>query len=545
MTSSIEKARRWLLLRLVGSSSLIVNRAAVSAAFATDEPRRSIGPDPAAPPDSPGPLTTDNVGALMHPRTAHEVAASITPVSYAYAANDIRRYGGDPNGLKDNAVAFRSLFEVMLQAGGGSAILPPGTYRLESSVVVTLTNASPPNGIAHGLTLYGYGVVIDFMGRGYAFDFLSPNTSATFYQPQIVLFGINFNGTILSSGAIRTSNLSSGRYYDVYGREFRAGAAFTLRNSSSWSENTRFIGCGAINCKTGIVFTVEGGNGSYARTRVEHFFGAGISDYWFDVGPGCAVYDSLFTHIAGNFGALAYFGIGAPGTGADMTSTVIDGIDCERNGGRPGQGIIRLRDYPQTSGNARRPKIINLGMYSGYTGSGFIPTWVDSRGERIVGPEAAQLQAFNCETPIVSNQGQSKLWESNYGVGGALCNAATCSSSLATCVLTGFKEPIIGRIVCSRTGALACISVQDSMLGLSTSGSMTLVGLPAEVIPASARSTPCVVQNGGVSVLGMASISANGKIIFAVPASNGATSNEFIDTGVKGLIAGTSLCFNL
>ncbi len=468
------------------------------------------------------------------------------PKRFIYATNDVRRYGGDPTGESDCTAAFKSLFKVMLEAGGASTVLPPGTYKLSASIVETLTNASLPNGIAHGLILYGYGAVIDFSGTGFAFDFLSPNTSATFYQPQVVIIGVNFKGTAAAGGAVRTSDLSSGRYYDVCANGFTTGAAFTLRNSVSWSENTRFIGCSAINCRTGIAFSVEGGNGSFARTRVEHFFGAGISDYWFDIGAGCAVYDSLFTHISGNFGSLAYFGIGAHGMGADMTSTVIDGIDCEVNGTKPGQGIIRLRDHPQLSGVARRPKILNLGLYAGYTATGGIPTWVNGAGVRIAGPETAQVQGFNLENPVISKQGQSTLWETNYGVGGASRDAATSNSVLVTGTLSGCKEKVSGKIICSRVGSMAAIAVQDDLQGASITNTMTLVSIPAEFTPSGQRNIQCVVQNDGTLTPALASISPGGTVIFAVPgAGTSYIATGFAIRGSKGLSSGTSICYPL
>jgi hypothetical protein len=511
----------------------------------TSKPRVDAGQTQPTPAGA-SPMTAEDVGGLLHPRTAPEMAAGVAPTTYTYATNDIRRYGGDPSGVADNTQAFQTLFKVMLHAGGGSTVLPPGTYKLNTSITQTLTNAALPNGIAHGLTIYGYGAVIEFTGSGYVFDFLSPNTSATFYQPQVVIFGLNFKGTSAASGALRTSDLSSGRYYDVYGIGFTSGAAFSLRNSVSWSENTRFIGCGAINCKTGISFVVAGGNGSYARTRVEHFFGAGISDYWFDVGPGSAVYDSVFTHISGNFGAIAYFGIGAPGKGADMTSTVIDGIDCERNGAKPGQSIIRLRDYPQSAGNARRPKVLNIGLYAGYTGSGFIPTWANANGEKIAGPEVQQIQVFNVENPVVSDQGQSAFWEANYGVGGASRNAATSNSTITTCKLIGCNAAVAGRVVCSRSGPMAGIAMYDAIKGTSNANTMMLIGLPVEVTPSAERDVACFVENNGVLTPAIATLSTGGTISFAVATSSNAYSAKgFADSGTKGLTAGATICYPL
>ena len=54
-------------------------------------------------------VTRNNVGAVLYPITAMEIAASVIPTDYAYAPGDVRRYGfnGD-GGTTDNTVAFQS-----------------------------------------------------------------------------------------------------------------------------------------------------------------------------------------------------------------------------------------------------------------------------------------------------------------------------------------------------------------------------------------------------------------------------------------------------
>jgi hypothetical protein len=485
------------------------------------------------------------------------MAANVTPISYAYPVHDIRRYGGDNTGAADNHAAFTSLFKVMLYGGGASAVLPAGKYNLGTSVTATLTNASIPNSILSGLNLYAYGAVLNFTGTGYAFDFLSPNTSATYYQPAISIFGLNIVGSPHGAGGIRSNDLSSARYVDVFVFGFTAsvaalgnsvgGTGFTLRNTVAWSENTRFIGCGVVNCATGMAFVHAGGTTSFGRTYVEHFFGAGITNFWFDIGGACAVYDSRFTHVTGNFGALAYFAIGMPGSDADLSSTVIDGIDAELNGAVANQSIFRLRNFPNTASVARRPKVLNISVFAGYTGKGSIPTWANNGGNAIPGPEPTQLQSLNIENPVSSSHGQSTFAEPNYNVGGASRNVATTNSALVTCSLTGCISAVSGRVTCARSGNHVSLSVHDQLnTGTSNSNTMTLTGLTSEYWPSAERAVACLVENDGKPTPAIASIAPTGLITFSVATAFDAFSKTgFSTSGKKGLSLGMTLSYPL
>lgn len=336
-------------------------------------------------------------------------SSPVVPVNYSYPPGDIRRYGGDPTGCSDNAAAFGSLFKVMLAQpsplctpspalGGGSAVvIPPGTYNLSTSLTQTIIPASGPSSANHGISLFCYGVVINFTGSGYAIDLSSKGTSALFYAPTVRIEGLNIIGTTAASGGIRCSDISRASFQDCHMNGFTNGSGFTLQNTNTWCENCQFRGCDVINSQTGISFVVNGGMNSFARTYVEHFFGAGISGYWFDVGGGCAVYDSRFTHIAGNFNSTALMGIGSSAQAADMTGTRIDGIDTEVSATVTGQSLIRLRDYPQPTNVRRRPTVYNVSPNAIWTGSGTFSVWADANGNGLSGPEALQTQCLSVD----------------------------------------------------------------------------------------------------------------------------------------------------
>lgn len=82
-------------------------------------------------------------------RTAAEIAASVTPVNYAYAPGNVLRYGavadwnwGTLTGT-DNAAAFNNAIQALLYAGGGVLRVPAGAYRIASALNFTGTGAIP------------------------------------------------------------------------------------------------------------------------------------------------------------------------------------------------------------------------------------------------------------------------------------------------------------------------------------------------------------------------------------------------------------------
>lgn len=462
-------------------------------------------------------LTQAILGGLLYPQTTAELAASITPTNFFYPTLNILRYGGDNTGTTDNAAAFQALFKVMLQLGGAAVTLPPGKYNLASSVVTTITPTGGPNNESFGFTLYAYGVAVNYTGAtGYAFDFLSPNTLATFYNPLVAFFGMNVNGNATAAGAFRINDISGARFVDCKGQGFPLGPAFTLRTTSSWCENDHFLDCMAVNCLTGIAFinTLTPPSGvSFARTTVTNFFGAGITNYWFDIGAGCAVYDSRFTHICGNFGSIAYFGIGAPGAGASMQATVIDGVDAEWDGNPGGfaQSIIRLRDYPQASG-APRPILYNVGSFALFTGGTPLPIWstgaVTTTATTIAVPELSEQQALTVQNALMSTAGQSSLFEPAFNVA-AVRNAATLVSGVVPVTMTGYASPPTGNLTGERSGNLAVLRVSSALTGTSNSTALTMTITNPEFMPSLQQNVPVLVEDNTINfVPAMASIGA-------------------------------------
>lgn len=79
------------------------------------------------------PLATQNqLGIILNPRTAAEIAAGITPTNYGYAPGDVRRYGVVGDNSTNDTAAFQAALNAAadggsLSATGGAVVtIPPG-----------------------------------------------------------------------------------------------------------------------------------------------------------------------------------------------------------------------------------------------------------------------------------------------------------------------------------------------------------------------------------------------------------------------------------
>ena len=75
-------------------------------------------------------LASGNVG--YYAKTAAEIAAGVTPVNYAYAPGDVRRYGADPTTTIDSTAALQAAINQQFH-GGPSVYLPNGAYKVGSA----------------------------------------------------------------------------------------------------------------------------------------------------------------------------------------------------------------------------------------------------------------------------------------------------------------------------------------------------------------------------------------------------------------------------
>lgn len=92
-------------------------------------------------PMSTAPSTAPSIGAVLHPRTAAEVTAAVTPTNLQYSTSpyDPRRYGAAGDGVTDDTRPLQSWIKV-LQASGNEGFLPAAQgsgYLITSALVIT------------------------------------------------------------------------------------------------------------------------------------------------------------------------------------------------------------------------------------------------------------------------------------------------------------------------------------------------------------------------------------------------------------------------
>jgi hypothetical protein len=81
-------------------------------------------------------VTRSGVGTVLHPTTAAELAADITPTDYAYPPGDVRRYGADATGVSDSYAAFQSALDI-----GGTVTVPDGHYKISATLTPSATSS--------------------------------------------------------------------------------------------------------------------------------------------------------------------------------------------------------------------------------------------------------------------------------------------------------------------------------------------------------------------------------------------------------------------
>jgi hypothetical protein len=73
-------------------------------------------------------LTQENVGAVLFPRTAAEVSASVTPTNYYHPEGNILRYGATGDGTTDDTTAIQNAINVQSYGNHNAVYFPGGVY---------------------------------------------------------------------------------------------------------------------------------------------------------------------------------------------------------------------------------------------------------------------------------------------------------------------------------------------------------------------------------------------------------------------------------
>lgn len=126
----------------------------------------------------------DEIPVYLHPRTAGEIANSITPFDYRYKPGNVMRYGAVADGVTDCLTAFNAAIlsgYVAAQTRGWKVTVPAGVFKLSDTLHIERS------------------IVLEGAGSG------SP---AQYYENSTLLFPANKTGIVLwaSRNAGRTSS---------------------------------------------------------------------------------------------------------------------------------------------------------------------------------------------------------------------------------------------------------------------------------------------------------------------------------------------------
>lgn len=103
------------------------------------------------------PFTQQQIGQLLYPQTAAEIAAGVVPTLYFYQPGNVLRYGADPSSIGDSTTAFQSAINGT-GTSGGLVTIPQGVYLISGTTVnesVTLQGSGPTSAVIKPKTATG------------------------------------------------------------------------------------------------------------------------------------------------------------------------------------------------------------------------------------------------------------------------------------------------------------------------------------------------------------------------------------------------------
>ncbi len=138
---------------------------------------------------------------------------------------------------------------------------------------------------------------------------------------------------------------------------------------------------------------------------------------------------------------------------------------------------------------------------------------------------------LNYNPPFTPPQGDTRQWAIDEFIRLGELITGLFDRGEFTATLTGFTSATTGQITYERIGDVVSLSVRTDITGTSNATTMTLTGLPVQIIPEGSRSCLVRVQDAGTWMLGRAVIAADGSVTFYTNPGTGA----FTASGIKGL----------
>lgn len=208
---------------------------------------------------------------------------------------------GPPSG--EDAAALQAAFDAA--ADGGMVVLDPAAiYTIDSTLVVRRDVVTQP------VIIDGRGAQIrwaDGAAGATMIEYSAGGSHGTHDAPAVR--DLRLDGTGVATTGFRWTDAGKASFRDVT-VDGVAGPAWHLRNEQAFSENQTFLDIRVLRCAKiafyeGAADTGGPGKASFARAHWQRVLGGRISDVWFDVAGGAAVYDSVFDHVKGNLMAGA------------------------------------------------------------------------------------------------------------------------------------------------------------------------------------------------------------------------------------------------
>ena len=201
------------------------------------------------------PPDTRAVGTGNPPADMNGVVDTVTAMGAVYNVLNAAYAGGaDPTGAADSQPAFAAAIAA-LPAAGGTITVPPGTYKLNSTVTATVAPTASVRIIGAGLGA----TILSYTGTGDAIRMRASSYSGGWAEGcELAHFTIDGTSAGAGSNGLHIGDINAARVNIQVANFTGAGSAgILLENTTTWTEQSD-IRAILNNCTQGAVFSKSG-----------------------------------------------------------------------------------------------------------------------------------------------------------------------------------------------------------------------------------------------------------------------------------------------